>query len=158
MHTAQQPQCRNFCQICTHARHPIFCLTGEELGVFRELHKEKWPRYIESGSYRTHKQRMYQQDVEMYPEVLFWSHYSDGIMGAMASQITSISIVSSTVYSDADQRKHQSSASLAFVTFPFDDVILSSILANLPECHFTPRVSELVGLPLSKCKLLNCIL
>ena len=34
-------------------------------------------------------------------------------MGAMASQITSLTIVYSTVYSDADQRKHQRSASLA---------------------------------------------
>ena len=40
---------------------------------------------------------------------------SDEIMGAMVSQITSVSIVYSTVYSGADQRKHQSSASLAFV-------------------------------------------
>ena len=36
-------------------------------------------------------------------------------MGAMASQVTSLTIVYSTVYSDADQRKRQSSASLAFV-------------------------------------------
>ena len=36
-------------------------------------------------------------------------------MGAMASQITSLTIVYSTIYSGADQRKHQSSASLAFV-------------------------------------------
>ena len=36
-------------------------------------------------------------------------------MSAMASQITSLTIVYSTVYSDGDQRKHQSSASLAFV-------------------------------------------
>ena len=36
-------------------------------------------------------------------------------MGAMASQITSLTIVYSTGYSGADQRKHQSSASLAFV-------------------------------------------
>ena len=36
-------------------------------------------------------------------------------MGAIASQITSLMIVYSTVYSGADQRKHQSSASLAFV-------------------------------------------
>ena len=35
-------------------------------------------------------------------------------MGAMASQITSLTIVYTTVYSGADQRKHQSSASLAF--------------------------------------------
>ena len=36
-------------------------------------------------------------------------------MGAIASQITSITIVYSTVYSDADQRKHTASASLAFL-------------------------------------------
>ena len=36
-------------------------------------------------------------------------------MGAIASQITSLTIAYSIVYSDADQRKHQSSASLAFV-------------------------------------------
>ena len=36
-------------------------------------------------------------------------------MGAMASQITSLTIVYSTIYSGTDQRKHQSSASLAFV-------------------------------------------
>ena len=70
-------------------------------------------------------------------------HYNDVIMGKMASQITSLTIVYSTVYSGADQRKHQSSASLAFVRgiqrwpvnsphkwpvtrkmFPFDDVIM----------------------------------
>ena len=72
-------------------------------------------------------------------------HYNDVIMGEIASQITSLTIVYSTVYSDADQRKHQSSASLAFVRgihrgpvnsphkrpvtrkmFPFDDVIMHS--------------------------------
>ena len=42
-------------------------------------------------------------------------HCSGVIMGAIASQITSLTIVYSTVYSGADQRKHQSSASLAFV-------------------------------------------
>ena len=42
-------------------------------------------------------------------------HYNDVIMTTIASQITSLAFVYSTVYSDADQRKHQSSASLAFV-------------------------------------------
>ena len=65
------------------------------------------------------------------------------IMSAMVSQITSLTIVYSTVYSGADQRMHQSSASLAFVRgihrwpvnsphkgpvtrkmFPFVDVIM----------------------------------
>ena len=64
-------------------------------------------------------------------------------MDMIASQITSLTIVYSTVYSDADQKKYQSSASLAFVRvfyrrpvnsphkwpvtrkmFPFDDVIM----------------------------------
>ena len=72
-------------------------------------------------------------------------HYDDVIISAMASQITSLTIVYSIVYSGADQRKHQSSASLAFVRvmhrwpvnsphkgpvtrkmFPFDDVIMMS--------------------------------
>ena len=48
-------------------------------------------------------------------EILFMVHYDDVIMSAMASQITSHTIVYSTVYSDADPREHQSSASLAFV-------------------------------------------
>ena len=42
-------------------------------------------------------------------------HYNDVIMSAMASQITSLAIVYSTVYSGADQRKYHSSSSLAFV-------------------------------------------
>ena len=73
-------------------------------------------------------------------------------MGAIASQITSLTIVYSTVYSDADQRKHHSSASLAFVwgihrgpvnsphkwpvtrkMFPFDDVIMIFSSAGLNE-------------------------
>ena len=70
-------------------------------------------------------------------------HYDGVTMSLMASQITSLTSVYSTVYSGADQRKHQSSASLAFVwgiyrgpvnsthkwpvtrkIFPFDDVIM----------------------------------
>ena len=47
--------------------------------------------------------------------VTWWLHYNDVVMSAMASQITSLTIVYRTVYSGADQRKHQSSASLAFV-------------------------------------------
>ena len=70
-------------------------------------------------------------------------HFNDVIMSAMASQISGVSIVSSIVGSGADQRKHQSSASLAFAQgihrwplnsphkrpvtrkmFPFDNVIM----------------------------------
>ena len=71
-------------------------------------------------------------------------HYDDVIMGEIASQITSLTIVYSAVYSGSDQSKHQSSASLAFVwgihrgpvnsphkwpvtrkMFPFDDVTMN---------------------------------
>ena len=41
--------------------------------------------------------------------------YSDVIMGAMASYLASLTIVYSTIYSGSDQRKHNSSVSLAFV-------------------------------------------
>ena len=44
-----------------------------------------------------------------------YPHYSDVIMSAMASQITGVSVVYSTVCSGSDQRKHQSSASLVVV-------------------------------------------
>ena len=43
------------------------------------------------------------------------NHYNDDIMSAMVSQITSPTIVYWTLYSSAEQRKHQNSASLAFV-------------------------------------------
>ena len=80
---------------------------------------------------------------EMFATRVYRPHYSDVIMGTIASQISSLTIVYSIVYSYADQRKHQSSASLAFMRgiyrglvnsphkwpvtwkmFPFDDVIM----------------------------------
>ena len=48
------------------------------------------------------------------PSSEIW-HYGDVIMGEIASQITSLAIVYSAFYSGADQRKHQSSASVAIV-------------------------------------------
>ena len=75
----------------------------------------------------------------------FQSHYNDVIMSTVASQITGVPIVCSSVASGADHRKHQSSASLAFVRgihrwpvnsphkrpgtwkmFSFDDVIMQA--------------------------------
>ena len=80
-------------------------------------------------------------------------HYTDVIMDAIASQITSLTIVYSTVYWDADQRKHPSSASLAFVwgihrgpvnsphkwpvtwkMFKFDDVIMRWSIFSKIQC------------------------
>ena len=77
-------------------------------------------------------------------------HFSDVIMSALASQITGVSIIYSTVYSGTDQRKHQNSASLALVggihrwpvnsphkgrvtqkMLPFDDVITLTLGPSL---------------------------
>ena len=52
---------------------------------------------------------------EIGGHLIYLGHYADVILGTMASQITSLTTVYSTVYSGADQRKHRSSASLAFV-------------------------------------------
>ena len=43
------------------------------------------------------------------------AHYSDVIMSPMASQITSLTVVYSTVYSGTDQRKHQTPRYWPFV-------------------------------------------
>ena len=48
-------------------------------------------------------------------QLVFICHYNDVIMTKMASQITSLMVVYSSVYTCADQRKYQSSPSLAFV-------------------------------------------
>ena len=61
---------------------------------------------------RTHTHNL-DYTISLLPSMM--NHYNDVIIGAMASQITSRTIVYSTVYSGTDQRKHQSSASLAFV-------------------------------------------
>ena len=50
-----------------------------------------------------------------YKGAFVWVHYNDVIVSTMAFQIIGVSIVCSTVGPGADQRKHQSSASLAFV-------------------------------------------
>ena len=82
-------------------------------------------------------------DISHKLRFIAFKHYNDVIMGAIASQITSLTIVYSKVYPGADQRKHERSASLAFVQgihrgpvnsphkwsvtrkmFPFDDVIM----------------------------------
>ena len=105
-----------------------------------------WVNNCEAGDLRRHH---IHYDVTVMCQGLFVgieqssSHYDDVIMSAIASQITSLTIVYSIVYSDEDQTKHQSSASLAFVRgihrrpvnsphkwpvtrkmFPFDDVIM----------------------------------
>ena len=110
-------------------------------------------------------------DMDTLSVLTYPHHYGDVIMGAIASQITSLAIVYSTVYSDANPRKHQSSASLAFVwgihrgpvnsphkwpvtqkMFPFDDVIMTKSQYNalfwwFLVCYTEQSVHQTFALP-----------
>ena len=91
---------------------------------------------------------------------IFTYHYCDVIMGTMASQITSLTIVYSIVHSDINQRKHQSAASQAFVwgiyrwpvnsphkrpvtrkMFPFDDVIMIFMVVLVIHMQISTMIS-----------------
>ena len=88
---------------------------------------------------------------------LQWRHTT------IASQITSLTIVYSTVYSGVDQGKHQSSASLAFVwgihrwpvnsphkwpvtrkMFPFDDVIMLMMDVYMAYVRIGGMMSQII--------------
>ena len=88
-----------------------------------------------------------------------FSHDDDVKMSAMASQITSLTIACSTVYSGTDDRKHQNSASLAFVRgihrrpvnsphkgpvtrkmFPSDDITMKHLWTTWPLDAIFPGV------------------
>ena len=98
----------------------------------------------------------YKLEILIWPRTYFtvhrqWKYWliEDVMMSTVASQITGVSIVCPTVCSGVDQRKHQSSASLAFVRgihmwlgdfshkgpvtrkmFPFDDVIMNPFILH----------------------------
>ena len=123
--------------LCYDYSNPLGRLWYQRAGIFlRHLIRLQCDQ-IRSG-------RLIGISIRMHSDWETWKvkyHYTDVIMGTIACQITSLTIVYSTVYSGADQRKHQSSASLAFVwgihrglvnsphkgpvtrrMFPFDDV------------------------------------
>ena len=106
------------------------------VNFLRNTHKE---------SSTTHLTR----EVQVWGLYFEFGYYSDVIMGPMVFQITSLKTVYPTVYSVADQRKHQSSASLALVRgihrwpvnsphkwpvtwklFPFDDAIMTNFCSH----------------------------
>ena len=146
--------------VSTYAKvccHPIAIATSATFGWRNKMHRNiiwenwnlqekrwvKWSPQVLSGN---HAKFDVENDIIYTSDASAGSrahHYNDVIMGAIASQITSLTIGFSTVYSNTDQRKHQSSASLAFVRglhrrpvnsphkwpvtrkmFPFDDVIM----------------------------------
>ena len=151
-----------------HKRHPIARPHGRAMGCVCEDLSESWPRYNGTALYEENVCNFTVNSVPSDGQILFLyinltrelvtllpkcliSLYSDVIMGAIASQITGVSIVNLTVCSDVDQRKHQSSASLAFVMgihrrpvnfphkrpvtremFPFDDVIVFFFVGKPP--------------------------
>ena len=102
---------------------------------------------------------------------MYWNRemhmqYNDVVNSAIASQITSLTIVYSSIYSDTDQSKHQSSVSLAFVRgihrgpvdsprkgpvtrkmFPFDDVIMLQAAVRTPQFGMK-RNNELTAGPI----------
>ena len=117
-------------------------LTDWSLGNLYVIWKHTFEEHLSRLALTTHP----------HNEALRCVHYSDVIMGAIASQISNLMIVYSTVYSDVDQRKHQSSASLAFVwgshrgpvnsrrkwpvtqkMFPFDDVAMYRSTLSLSQ-------------------------
>ena len=80
-------------------------------------------------------------------------HYDGVIMGVMASQITSLTIVYSTVYADADQGRHQSSDRgpvnsthkwpVTRKMFPFHDVIMAKKLIISPRAKYLQPTSKI---------------
>ena len=130
------------------------------LKTFSQLLNKKWQRYrwkTECSLFSIILSQAYAFDLRISTTSARWWHHAlhhgDIMMSAMASQITSLTIAYLTVYSDANQRKHQSSASLAFVRgihrwpvnfphkgpvtrkmFPFDDVIMETLSAVLAFC------------------------
>ena len=88
-------------------------------------------------------------------------HYGDAIMDAIASQITSLTIVYSTVYSDADEMASNTE------NFSFDDVIMNGRILRLeltwwwlmtsaivwPLFHFKDHLSR-YGIPTIKIRRL----
>ena len=151
---------RNSCWLSVESLYIVFVMNGDHCGGFlvfvmkgdhcgdhpikkqKIFHKIQWSMCPEGSKI----QAWYFRQACIYSA---WAsgmellHYNAVIMSAMASQITSLTFVYSSVYSGADQRKHQSSASRAFVRgnhrspvnsprkgpvtrkmFPFDDVIM----------------------------------
>ena len=119
---------------------PLIRIYNSKTSPFKQENIQKRDlRFVLDGYqsvYNNVKQNAYVSGIN----IMVLRHYDDVIMDMMASQITSLTIVYSTIYSGTDQRKYRSSAPLAFVRgihrsgrrpvtrkmFPFDDVIMKS--------------------------------
>ena len=145
---------------------PTFSRYHFQKHFLEEKHFFRFIRYYSSFNWRNFISGGQIDSRSALGQVIAWHHkarnlcldYNDVIMGAIASQITSLTIVYWTICSDADQRKRQSSVSLAFTgihrwpvnsphkgpvtrrMFPFDDVIMGSVI-SLVNINFTPIYS-----------------
>ena len=123
-----------------HLNWNVSASVNDLIFMFGATNKIKW---ISFSEYIYQDQWVWTVGVSINDLYFLYSHYDDVIMTMLASQITSLTVVYSIVYSGVNQRKHQSSASLAFVReihrgpvnfphkwpvtrnmFPFDDVIM----------------------------------
>ena len=91
-----------------HSSCLVYCITTE-------VKTKRCSHDILSGMSHSSGETNKNSFASRYTSCLQMMHYGDVIMGVLASQITWPTIVYSKVYSGADQRKHQTSASLAFV-------------------------------------------
>ena len=136
------------------------CLT---LGAPRDFTlRSRWPFRIISFDQRNCVWNHFKRKIEILNKMssvvfcimtaFMWpsNYYSDVIMSVIASRITGVMSVYSTVCSGADERKHQGPAALAFVrpsqrarnveNFPFDDVIVVRSNAIYYDRHINDQV------------------
>ena len=112
--------------------HEDRIVDSKGLPIWSLIHSLRWSGLIISGNRTIWNKKLHERGALFYPT-----------SSVSSSEITSLTIVYSTVYLGTDERKHQSSASLAFVgkihrspvncphkgpvtrkIFPFDDVII----------------------------------
>ena len=112
--------------------------------------------YMSMGIWMREHTSLFIQKALSY-SLIFVTQYNDVIMGVIASQIISLRIIYSNIYSGTAHRKHQSSLSLASVMgihrwpmnflhkgpvtrkmFPFDDIFVTDLMAMTRTTHTWP--------------------
>ena len=130
------------------------CVEAAQVRNYHQSSQSVATRLLSHGQHKSH---IWCSPCKCQCHIHKW-HYNDVIMSAIASQITSLTIVYSIVYLGADQRKHQSSASLAFVRgiyrwpvnsphkgpvtrkmFPLHDVIMTELFITAHVDVLAPK-------------------
>ena len=103
------------CRMCLIKLPMYMCGTVITLSIFSLWKFSQWTRHTSPVRYGVSFVNKNSDSCSAPVTLEQYKHYTDVIMTTMAPQITSLAVVYSIVYSGGDQRKHQSSASLAFV-------------------------------------------